>query len=42
MPTTGYIVSSALSFLVLAVGWFFKASAWSPSVPPATAQATDL
>jgi len=28
--------------LVLAVGWFFKASAWSASVPPATAQAVDL
>lgn len=28
--------------LILAVGWFFKASAWSASVPPATAQATDF
>ena len=28
--------------LVLAVGWFFKASAWSASVPPATAPAVDL
>ena len=28
--------------LLLAVGWFFKASAWSASVPPATAQVVDL
>lgn len=28
--------------LVLAAGWFFKASAWSASVPPATASAVDL
>ena len=28
--------------LVLAVGWFFKASAWSASVPPSTASAVDL
>jgi hypothetical protein len=28
--------------LLLAVGWFFKASAWSASVPPAISQAVDL
>lgn len=28
--------------LLLAVGWFFKASAWSASVPPATTHAVDL
>ncbi len=39
---TPVMISFLAINLVLAVGWFFKASAWSASVPPATARATDF